>query len=260
MAYMVNYNLAVPDVDDAGVLAALVAEGDELDVLVTAVDDWSVPTPATGWTIAHQMAHLAWSDANALSALRTPDAFTAELERAEAEGSGHADKAAAAGATTPRSVLLEEWRTGRAELAAALRDTPWDHAFPWYMSKVTPALMVPLRLMETWAHGQDVFDAVGVAHPPTDRLRHVALLGVLGRALSFAAVGLPEPAAPFRVELTAPDGQTWAWGPETAAQRVQGSAMDFCLCVTRRRPWRATDMTATGDDAQKWLESARVFL
>ncbi|GGN42502.1 hypothetical protein GCM10012285_22940 [Streptomyces kronopolitis] len=260
MAYMLNYDLAVPEVDDAGVLAALVAEGDDLDVLVTELHDWSLPTPAPGWTVAHQIAHLAWSDANALSALRAPDAFSAELGRAEAEGGGYADKAAAAGAVKPRSLLLDEWRAGRAELAAALLDTPWDHAFPWYMSKVTPALMVPLRLMETWAHGQDVFDAAGVAHRPTDRLQHVASLGVLGRALSFAAVGLPEPAAPFRVELTASDGQTWVWGPEAAAQRVQGSAMDFCLCVTRRRPWSETDLTATGEDAQKWLEVARVFL
>ncbi|MEU4087720.1 maleylpyruvate isomerase family mycothiol-dependent enzyme [Streptomyces aureus] len=148
----------------------------------------------------------------------------------------------------------------RTELAAALRDTRWDHAFPWHMSEVTPALMTPLRLMETWAHGQDVFDAVGVAHRPTDRLRHIASLGVLGLALSFAAVGLPEPAEPFRIELTATDGRTWVWGPETAVQRVRGGAMDFCLCVTRRRPWSETDLTATGRDAQKWLEVARVFL
>ncbi|GGW56131.1 hypothetical protein GCM10010503_36560 [Streptomyces lucensis JCM 4490] len=260
MAHMLNYNLAVPDAGDAGVLSALVAEGDELDVLVRSVDDWSVPTPAPGWTVAHQIAHLAWADANALSALRTPEAFGAELRRAETEGSGYADKAAAAGAAKPRSALLDEWRAGRAQLAAALRDTPWDHAFPWYMSRVTPALMVPLRLMETWTHGQDVFDAVGVAHRPTDRLQHVASLGVLGRALSFAAVGLPEPTDPFHVELTAPDGQTWVWGPEAAAQRVQGHAIDFCLCVTRRRPWHETDMTAIGEDAQRWLEVARVFL
>ncbi|WP_307804674.1 TIGR03084 family metal-binding protein [Streptomyces sp. VRA16 Mangrove soil] len=257
---MLNYNLAVPEVDDAGVLSALVAEGDELDALVAELDDWSIPTPAPGWTVAHQMAHLAWSDTNVLRALRTPDAFGAELRRAEAEGSAYADRAAAAGAAAPRPVLLDQWRTGRAELAAALRDTPWDHAFPWYMSKVTPALMTPLRLMETWAHGQDVFDAVGVPHPPTDRLRHVASLGVSGRALSFAAVGLPEPAAPFRVELTAPDGRTWVWGPEDAAQQVRGDAMDFCLYVTRRRSWSGTALTATGEDAQKWLESARVFL
>ncbi|MFD4474821.1 hypothetical protein ACFWPU_01720 [Streptomyces sp. NPDC058471] len=83
------------------------------------------------------------------------------------------------------------------------------------------------------------------------RLQHVASLGVLGRTLSSAAVGLPESADPFRVELTAPDGRTWVWGPEAAAQRVRGGAIDFCLCVTRRRPWSETNMTANGEDAQK---------
>lgn len=67
-------------------------------------------------------------------------------------------------------------------------------------------------------------------------------------------------AAPFRIELTAPDGRIWAWGPEDAAQRVEGGANDFCLCVTRRRPRSETDLTATGEDARKWLEVARVFL
>jgi uncharacterized protein (TIGR03084 family) len=175
-------------------------------------------------------------------------------------GSGHADLEAAAGAAQPRSVLLEQWRAGRAEVAMALRDVPPDHAFPWYGSQLSAALMVPLRLMETWAHGQDVFDAVGVSRRATSRLRHVAALGVVGRELSFHAAQLPSPSEPFRVELTGPDGRTWAWGPKDAAQRVQGSALDFCLRVTQRRSRAQTDLTAVGRDARKWLDIARVFL
>ncbi len=71
---------------------------------------------------------------------------------------------------------------------------------------------------------------------------------------------LPTPAEPFRVELKAPDGDTWTWGPKDAAQRIQGSALDFCLRVSHRRPLAATDLTAVGPDAQQWLEIARVFL
>ncbi|MFE1195608.1 hypothetical protein ACFW6E_22910 [Streptomyces olivaceoviridis] len=100
---------------------------------------------------------------------------------------------------------------------------------------------------------------MGVAHRPTNRVQHVASLGVLGRALSFTAVGLPEPADTFRVELTAPDGTDLGVGSRDRRATVQGAA-DFCLCVTRRRPWSETDLTATGEDAQKWLELARVFL
>lgn len=257
---MLNYGLDMSGIELDLALPDLVAEGDELDALVSAQADWSKPTPAVGWTIAHQIAHLASADANVLIAIRTPEAFDAVLKQAEAAGSRYADLDAAEGAAEPRSVLLERWRAGRAEVAAELRDVPPDQGFPWYGSQLTAALMVPLRLMETWAHGQDVFDAVGVSRRPTGRLKHVASLGVVGRELSFHAAQLPPPAEPFRVELAGPDGQTWVWGPEDAAQRVRGSALDFCLRVTRRRSRAQTDLTAVGEDAQKWLDIARVFL
>ncbi|WP_329056385.1 TIGR03084 family metal-binding protein [Amycolatopsis sp. NBC_01488] len=249
---MIDYGLDLSAVERDRALPDLVTEGDELDALVSAAQDWSRPTPAAGWTIAHQIAHLAAADANVLVAVRTPEAFDATPKDADLE--------AAAGAGEPRSALLERWRTGRAEVAAALRDLPLDQAFPWLGSDVTVRLMVPLRLMETWAHGQDVFDTLGVAHRPTARLRHVASLGVEGRTLSFSAAELPIPAEPFRVELTGPGGETWTWGPDDAAQRIRGSALGFCLRVTRRRALSETDLTAIGEDARKWLEVARVFL
>ncbi|MFF3570605.1 TIGR03084 family metal-binding protein [Nocardia jiangxiensis] len=257
---MLDYGLDMSGVDRDRALPGLVAEGDELDALVSAHDDWSESTPAAGWTVAHQIAHLAAADANALIAIRTPEAFDDVAKQAEADGSRYADLDAAAGAAQPRSELLERWRTGRIEVAAALHEIPLNQGFPWYGSELTAALMVPLRLMETWAHGQDIFDALGATHLPTDRLQHVAALGVAGRELSFYAAQIPTPADPFRVELTAPDGETWAWGPEDAAQRVRGSALDFCLRVTHRRPRAVTDLTAVGEDAQKWLDIARVFL
>ncbi|MFK0177045.1 TIGR03084 family metal-binding protein [Streptomyces xanthochromogenes] len=257
---MLNYNIDVSDVDYDPMLSDLAAEGDLLDALVSAEGDWTRPTPAAGWTIAHQIAHLAAADANVLVAVRTPDAFEAVSKQAEAAGSQYADDVAEAAAARPRPVLLEQWRAGRADVVAALRSVPRDFEFPWFGATVTPALMAPLRVMETWAHGQDVFDAVDVAHPATARLKSVALLAVKGVILSFAAAQLPPPTRPFRVELAGPDGRTWAWGPQDAAQRVRGSALDFCLRVTRRRPLSRTDLTATGQDAQTWLEIARVFL
>lgn len=257
---VLDHGLDLSDVERDVALPDLVAEGEELDALISAQDDWTKPTPAAGWTIAHQIAHLTSADANVLIAVRTPDAFDAVLAQAEAKGRDYADLDAAAGAAKPRAVLLEQWRTGRAEVAAELRELPLDHRFPWYGSELTARLMVPLRLMETWAHGQDVFDAVGVARRPTARLRHVAALGVVGRELSFFAAQLPTPAEPFRVELTGPDGQIWAWGPADARQRVRGSALDFCLRVTHRRSRAETELTADGDDARKWLDIARVFL
>ncbi|MET9490691.1 TIGR03084 family metal-binding protein [Nocardia sp. NPDC006630] len=257
---MLDYGLDLSEVKRDIALPDLVIEGDELDALVAAHADWSVPTPAVGWTIAHQIAHLAAADANVLIALKNPEAFDIVLQQAEAAGGRVADLDAAAGAAQPRSELLRQWREVRADVAAALRDIPLDQGFPWFGSQLTATLMVPLRLMETWAHGQDVFDALGVSRPATGRLRHVAALGVAGRELSFYAAQLPTPAAPFRVELNGPEGATWVWGPEDAEQRIQGSALDFCLRVTQRRSLAETGLTAVGADAQQWLEVARVFL
>ncbi|WP_330179803.1 TIGR03084 family metal-binding protein [Nocardia sp. NBC_01503] len=257
---MLDYGLDMSGVRRDLALPALVAEGDELEALVAAQSDWTLPTPAAGWTIAHQIAHLAAADANVLIAIRTPAAFEDVLKKVAAEGDRSADLDAAAGAAEPRSELLERWRTGRAEVAVALADIPLRQGFPWFGSELTATLMVPLRLMETWAHGQDIFETLGVRHPATDRLEYVAALGVAGLGLSFYAAQLPTPAEPFRVELKAPHGHTWAWGPEDATQRIYGSALDFCLRVTHRASRAETDLTAVGPDADKWLDIARVFL
>ena len=119
--------------------------------------------------------------------------------------------------------------------------------------------MATARLMETWAHGQDVADALGVDRPATARLRNVAHIGVRTRDFAYAIRGLTPPAEPFRVELTAPDGSAWTWGPDDAAQRVNGPALDFCLLVTQRRHRDELALRATGPDADTWLEIAQAF-
>ncbi|MFB9924011.1 maleylpyruvate isomerase family mycothiol-dependent enzyme [Amycolatopsis halotolerans] len=250
---MLDYGLDLSEIALEVALPDLRAEGDDLDAVVSAEPDWSRPTPAPRWTIGHQIAHLAAADANVLLAIRTPEKFAAVLEE-------DADAVAAEGAARPRSELLDHWRAGRAEVADALGEIPLDQAFPWYGSESTAKLAVALRLMETWAHGQDIFDTVGVEHHPTDRLKHIAALGFAGRGLSFYAAQLPLPTEPIRVELTGPDGAVWGWGPDDAAQRIRGSARDFCLRITQRRALDETGLAAIGDDAKAWLENARVFL
>jgi len=129
----------------------------------------------------------------------------------------------------------------------------------WFGPPMSAPSMATARLMETWAHGLDVADALGVEVAPSDRLKSIAHLGVRTRDFAFTVHGLTPPAEPFRVELRAPDGSVWAWGPEEAAQRVTGSAYDFCCLVTQRRPRAELDVEADGPDAQKWLSIAQAF-
>ncbi|TVT45728.1 TIGR03084 family protein [Amycolatopsis rhizosphaerae] len=247
-------------VDLGPILGDLAAESQSLDELVAAPDtDWSRPTPAEGWTIAHQIGHLAWTDAKALIAVRTPGEFDREVRQALAAGDDYVAKGAEEEARKPREELLAQWRTGRAELADALAEAPEGAKFPWYGPPMSAASMVTARLMETWAHAQDVVDALGLTREPTGCIRHIARFGVRTRDFAFSLHSLAPPAEEFRVELRSPEGEVWAFGPEDAAQRLTGSALDFCLVVTQRRHPADTGLVAVGEDVAKWLEIAQAF-
>ncbi|PSL53689.1 uncharacterized protein (TIGR03084 family) [Saccharothrix carnea] len=232
------------------ILIDLHMESDVLDALVAPLDDWSIPTPAPGWTIAHQISHLNWTDRIAALAARDPGAFAEALKGATPD---MVDE----GAREP--VTLEQWRAGREEVADALRAVPEGAKVPWFGPPMSPASMATARLMETWAHGQDVADALGVTREPTDRLRHVAHIAVRAFGWSFLVNGLPVPHTPVRVELLGPDGDLWTWGPPDAEDRITGPALDFCLLATQRRHRDDLAVTAAGTNATAWLPIAQAF-
>ncbi|MFE5569636.1 TIGR03084 family metal-binding protein [Amycolatopsis japonica] len=248
---------------DLGViLGDLAAESQAIDDVVADLpaSDWARQTPAEGWTIAHQIAHLAWTDKKALIAARGSEAeWQAEIEGLLATGESYVDDGAAEGAKTPPRELLEEWRAGRAELAEALAAVSDGQKIPWYGPPMSAASMVTARLMETWAHGQDIFDALGVTRESTARIWHIARFGTRTRDFAYKLNALAPPHEEFRVELIAPDGTTWAFGPEDAGQRLAGSAVDFCLVITQRRHPADTDLVATGKDVEEWLGIAQAF-
>jgi len=247
---------------DLGViLGDLDAETRTIDDVVANLPaaDWGRATPAEGWTIAHQIAHLAWTDRKALIAAAHPEDWQAEIESILRIGENYVDVGAAEGAEQPPRKILEDWRAGRAELAAALAAVPDGQKLPWYGPPMSAASMATARMMETWAHGQDVFDALGLTREPTARLWHIARFGTRTRDFAYLTNSLAPPAEEFRVELTAPDGSTWAFGPDDAEQKLTGSALDFCLVVTRRRHPADTDLVAYGADVEEWLGIAQAF-
>jgi len=119
---------------------------------------------------------------------------------------------------------------------------------------------VSARLMETWAHGQDVADALGVIRIATNRLRHIAHLGVRARPFSYVVRGLTMPTDQVSVELTSPSGELWAWDTESdPPDQVRGPALDFCLVVTQRRNIVDTELEVKGRAANEWLGIAQAF-
>jgi len=243
------------------VVADLRAESDELDELVAPLpaERWAEATPAEGWTIAHQIAHLLWTDRVALTAATDEAAFSGVLEAAAANPTGFVDDGAAEVAAGPPGQLLADWRNTRARLHEELLAVADGRKLPWFGPPMSAASMATARLMETWAHGQDVSDALNVARVPTARLRHIAHIGVRTLAFSYVARGREPPATPVRIELTAPDGGTWEWGPTDAADVVRGPAIDFCLVVTQRRHPQDTALESRGPVAAEWLGLAQAY-
>jgi len=234
----------------------LTAEHDDLDRIVEGAD-LDVSTPAPGWTVRDQITHLWFFDQRALMALTDPEAFQRDAEELMRTGADAANEQQ--GRHLPPDELLARWRADRAALVAHARTVDPKARVPWYGPAMSARSFITARLMETWAHGQDIADALGAERTPTDRLRHVAHIGVGARRFSYVTNGREPNEAPIRVELVAPSGELWTWGPEDAEDRVTGPALDFCLLVTQRRHRADLAVVAQGPNADEWLDIAQAF-
>ncbi len=256
----------------AEVLADLRDESEALDGLVSRLSDvdWSRETPSVGWTVAHQISHLAWTDrAATLAAADRIEFFRLLGDTMDEDPGSFVDRAAGEGVAPPAE-LLARWRDGRDALSKALTAVPPGEQLAWFGTAMSPTSSATARLMETWAHGLDVADtfagdpgAIGDAarqlKKPTPRLRHIAHLGFRTIGHSFSSHGHQLPSEPFRVELSTPDGALWTFGPPDASQRITGPALDFCLLVTQRRHHTDLALQASGDRAREWLGIAQAF-
>jgi uncharacterized protein (TIGR03084 family) len=234
------------------------AEYEALDAIVASLSEeqWSTPTPADGWSVRDQISHLWFFDERELLALTDPEAFAADMKSLLA--SGGTEASVAPGRSMGGAELLANWRRDRARLLEVARGVDPSTRVPWYGPAMAARSAITARLMETWAHGQDVVDALGASRPASARLRHVAHIGVRARPFSYLVNGRELPDAPVYVALEGPDGDTWEWG-EPADDRVTGPALDFCLVVTQRRHVADTVLQVHGPAAQDWIGIAQAF-
>lgn len=242
----------------------LAAEQQDLDDLVVDLDEsqWGLPTPSPPWTVADQIGHLAYFDEAAALAIVDHEAFVESVNLLWTEAS------ALAGGVDELTLrefqgmspanLLTRWRAARSSLADAASTLDEDQRVGWYGPPMGAKSFLTARLMETWAHGQDVVDAIGIERFGSDRLRHIARLGFITRSWSYVNRGLDAPVEPVGVALTSPSGETWLYGPQAADEVVAGPALDFCLVVTQRRHVDDTGLEAT-PLARDWLLKAQAF-
>ena len=232
----------------SSVYTDLLNDSDELEALVPMDELWYSQTPAPGWTLGRQVAHLA---------------DVAGMARAAAAPGSAPDEAGG-----PRRALelvegpertVRRWRIEREAASQALAGADQDRDLPWLRGTARPSLIGAALAMELFGHGQDIVDTIGATRTHTDRIGHVVWFGTFTRDFGYRAHGFEPPEMRFRFEITAPSGALWSFGPEDAEQRVSGSAVDFCLLVTCRRHRDDVDVKAVGREADRWLSLAQCY-
>jgi uncharacterized protein (TIGR03084 family) len=245
----------------APLCADLAAETADLVDILIPIDEstWDRPTPAPGWSIRDQVTHLAYFDDISTLGVTDQERFRLESEKDLADVDGMVDRVAVAHRHLSGTETLAWLQRARSGFIAAVGSLDPGMRVPWYGPDMTLASAVTSRIMETWAHGQDIADTIGVTRPATDRLRHIAFLGARAVPNSYRARGLPVPEAGIRIELIGPSGDQWSFGAAESADVVRGGALDFCLVVTQRRHPADTTLKADGPVATQWLSIAQAF-
>ena len=246
------------------IAADLRAEYAELAALchTLAPGQWQTKTAFYGWTFWDEIAHLCFFDEAGLLAATDAAAFARETVAALGRmktGQEFIDIVRDTYRHLDGASLLAKWELTSARLADTLAALDPKARLPWYGPSMGVRSFATARLMETWAHGQDLWDALGRARPATPRLKHIAHLGVTTYSWTFVNRNLPVPEPVPFVALTAPDGAAWSWGDSASLQFVRGPALDFCLVVTQRRNVADTALAVSAGSASQWLAIAQCF-
>lgn len=244
--------------------ADLLAEYRDLAALCATLTpaQWHEPTAFYDWSAWDEVAHLAYFDETGLQAATDAPAFArgaAELNRLMAQGGQISAVAREHFGTLDGTALLRRWRDLYEALAGALAELDAKARLPWYGPPMSARSFATARLMETWAHGQDVWDVLRRERPATPRLKHIAHLGVTTFKWTFQNRGRDAPAILPHVDLEAPDGSRWTWNEPSAEHFVRGTAADFCLLVTQRRHVDDTALQCSAGPAHDWLLIAQCF-
>lgn len=239
----------------------LAAETEAVDRMVAGLDaaGLDTPTPAEGWTVKHQVGHLAFIFRLAGTAASDPETFAAMIEGAKKDFEGAINTALQEYLGESPELLISRWRAESTDAIKALSAVPADQQVPWLVRPLPPAVLACAGMMELIGHGQDIADGLGVHRELTDRIKWVCGFAVQVWDFGYQARGETPPDTTFRFELTAPSGELWTFGPDDATQRITGPAADFCLLVTRRRHRADLALSATGPDADHWLDIAQAY-
>jgi len=224
--------------------------------------DWSRRTKFKGWSVDDVLTHLHFFNVAADLSLTDEPAFEsllARLFKAMGDGTGHLAFSRDYLNGAKGRALFDAWRGFYPGMVERFAAADPEARLKWAGPGMSVRMSVTARQMETWAHGQEVFDLFAKPRRESDRIRNVVVLGVKTYGWTFTNRGLKLPGLPPCVRLTAPSGAQWAFNEENGESLVEGDAVGFCQVVTQTRNVAETNIRTTGEAAAKWMAIAQCF-
>lgn len=240
------------------ILSDLVAEQQFLDQSLQRIPikHWDRTTPAGKWTVRDTISHLADFAEVAADALIKGDRVKEWQTASDLDALRQ--RAVARGRQMRPQDVIEWWRGGRAKVIEPLSHMSEDDRVEWIQGTMSAKTFATFRLMETWAHGLDIYQALDIEVEDTARIRHVCWLGWKTLPYAFKEAGLDY--TPIRVEVIGPGYAKWVYGPDDTEDVIKGSASEWARIVVRRALPKKVRLKVTGDTAQRAIEVAQAYL
>ena len=240
------------------ILSDLVAEQQFLDQSLQRIPIkvWDLVTPNKPWTVRDTIAHLADFEELGADSIAGGDKIKEWQNSPDLEALKK--KAIKKGRGMRPQDVIEWWRGGRAKVVEPLSHMNGDDRVDWIAGDMSARTFATFRLMETWMHGLDIYDTLGLEVEDTPRIRHISWLG--WKTLPYAFKQAGEDYEPVRIEVIGPGYAKWIYGPDDTDQLIKGSASDWARIVVRRIKPRDTRLKVTGEYAEKAVEVAKAWL
>jgi uncharacterized protein (TIGR03084 family) len=225
-------------------------------------EEWDLETGFMHWTPWDVVAHLHFFDLVSMVTLEGEEAFAAERRSLfTAIGGGKTNKELARErfADLDAAGLLAQWRSTAHALAEALGTSDPKRRLPWFGPDMGVQMFMTARYMETWAHGQEIYDLVGATRTHTDRIKNIATIGMKTFGWTFVNRKMEIPGPPPHVRLVAPSGEIWEWNEPNETECIRGEAVDFCHVVTQGRNIADVSLEVRGPIATQWMSIAQCF-
>ena len=220
--------------------------------------DFERVTQFKAWTINDVLKHLHYWNWMAWLQLNDEGRLVTQMSAIARAGGMRPVEGAHAGGASGQD-LLALWKTQAETTAQAFRTADPKARLKWAGPDMSARSSITARLMETWAHGQEIYDRLGETRAQTDRIRNIVVLGVNTFGWTFRNRKLDVPATIPFVRLIAPSGDVWTYGDESATERIEGRADEFCQVVTQTRNIGDTQLQVQGQTAETWMAYAQCF-